>query len=232
MFCSKCGNENPETANFCRSCGSPTNSEKTIGLERPSSVSSNLESNKTVSRNSEVGGAANLHVTSSFIQSAAFDSLIGKNTDYYRKAFLRLEPVMKEQIAYMNLPLGDRVKEISGNSERNRMLMTAGGFNWAAAVFSWIWIAYRRMYIYAAIIAVLMIGASFTRVSFIVAVISIVLIGFMGNSMYYYHLNNLLKKSNNTNYSEIGGTSPLGAGLFLAGGIITSASLALIIGKY
>lgn len=217
-------------AKFCEDCGSAMTSANGCSVCN-SLASSNVggASDKiaSASEDERLGG---FHLTESFINSKSFDSLVGSNIDYYREKFLRLEPIMKEQISYANLPLNERFKQASGNNERNRKLMTAGGFNWAAAIFPWIWMAYRRMYLYAAAIlgTQILVSAFSSRIGIISAIFLLILSGFLGNSMYYFYLNKLLKKSNTTDYAKIGGVSPFGAMGFLGGAVMFGFVLAVV----
>jgi hypothetical protein len=218
MFCGKCGGEILNDSKFCTSCGAA------IGhLKKSTNPPERLVSGSGATNESVGQGVKNTDfpLSASMVNSKGFDQLIGNNIEYYRSSFLRLVPLIKGDAASATLPLG---KQLKGSFEMDRKLESAGGFNWAAAIFCWTWLAYRRMYLGATLmlvseLVVVLVFEYKPLIGLTVFLLGRLSMGFQANTAYYKHLNELLKKSTAVEYSSLGGVSQYGMVIFSLVGI-------------
>lgn len=137
-----------------------------------------------------------------FLVSTIVEKAIGKNIHYYRSAFRK---IIKNQ-----------------NSHRFEKF---AGFNFAAAIFTSVWFAYRRMWNYAIIILIIdvILDIIFFKILhieilyFIFTIAISIYIGIYANYFYMFSLNEKLIKSSDDddNFIANSGTSFIGTIGFL-----------------
>lgn len=172
MFCSKCGAKNNDDAKYCVECGVGLN------IATASNSSQSVASSATSLTDAERG----IVLTADYINSTAFNELLGEKAVYYRESFLRIYE-LKKQSSY----------DLS-------QIREASGFNLWAGLLSPIWLGYRGIY-KMAFFYVLLEACQFSQYTtgmsqLISFVVNYAIVGYLGNYWYYNSLNQKLFTGN------------------------------------
>jgi hypothetical protein len=172
MFCSKCGAENVNGANFCIKCGGVLTAanESVSSLAAPPTI-------VTAQTDADRG----VFLTADFINSEAFDTLLGNKAAYYRESFLRIYEMKKQDSFDMG------------------QIRIASGFNLWAGFLAPIWLGFRGVYKWAwiyTLLEMLQFSRYTTGVNQLVSfVVNLLIVGYFGNYWYYETLNSKLRQS-------------------------------------
>lgn len=172
MFCSKCGAENNDDAKYCGTCGEALNTTPVAEVNSTSTAASVA---------SQTDAERGIALTADYINSTAFNELLGAKAAYYRESFLRIYEVKKRDDADTN------------------QFRIASGFNLWAGFLGPIWLGYRGIYKLAwifVLIEAFQFRENTSGINYLIAfVANYLVIGFMGNYWYYESLNSKLKQS-------------------------------------
>ena len=223
MNCIKCSKSLPNIARFCGGCG--------IQVYWPASNSSGNDSNdqdktlfasphsESISKLIEVRDF-NLFPSEDFIRSDDFKKLIGHKHSYYAASFLLLAPKLSEANLFEKIPPPHKFNfdSFKKSNKIYSSIIYSSKFNWHAAFFGYLWLAYRRCHKMAAMALLMNILAfSFVAINvgsnpsisiLVLFLINFIIFGKLGNIIYMKDLEKRLsRKESLVGFVEVGGVN-------------------------
>ena len=223
MNCIKCSKSLPNIARFCGGCGiqvywpsSSSSGNNSDDQDKSLFASPNLES---ISKLVEVRDS-NLFLAEDFIRSDDFKKLIGPKHSYYAASFLLLAPKLNEINLFEKIspPRKLNFDSFKKSNKINLSIIYSSKFNLHAAFFGYLWLAYRRCHIMAAM-ALSMNILTFSLVAInaelnpsisilVLFLINFIVFGKLGNIIYMKDLEKRLsRKGALVGFVEVGGVN-------------------------
>lgn len=158
-----------------------------------------------------------MNLNKNFINSTAFEHLVGKNSNYYRSSFLKIVDFCAERERVLSrITLWNRFVSKEFRTI-NMAVQNSSSFNWMACIFSEYWFAYRKMYFIAYVVLILTITLEYfinayypDNIRYIIALYLVISIssGRLANETYFHSLMKKLRiQKSNLEIAANGGTS-------------------------